>query len=84
MYCRLFLQVVECCHYFSQQTGVHERHPETALVTLLTGQQSCVPGGGTRDEASKGFSFLGVAKSAGDDNVLQPFYISASNIAGIV
>lgn len=57
----LFFQVVECCHYFSKQTGAHE----TALVTLLTGQKSYVSGGGTKDEATKGFSSLGVAKVAG-------------------
>jgi hypothetical protein len=62
--------VVECCHYFSQKTGVHERHPETALVTLLTGQKSYVCGGSTRDEASKSFSSLGVAKSAGENGFL--------------
>lgn len=61
----LFFQVVECCHYFSQKTGLHEKHPETALVTLLTGQKSYVSGGITRDEASKSFSSVGVAQSAG-------------------
>lgn len=60
-YCRLFFQVVECCHYFSKQTGVHE----TALVTLLTGQKSHISGGGTKDEPAKGFSSLGIAKAAG-------------------
>jgi len=64
-HCRLFFQVVECCHYFSKQTGAHE----TALVTLLTGQKSYVSGGGTKDEATKGFSSLGVAKVAGDNGL---------------
>ncbi|XP_069679962.1 nonsense-mediated mRNA decay factor SMG5 isoform X3 [Periplaneta americana] len=58
----LYFQVVECCHYFSQQTGVHETLPETPLVTLLTGQKSCAS---SKDEGNKGFSPLGVAKSAG-------------------
>lgn len=75
--------MVECCHYFSQKTGIHEKHPETALVTLLTGQKSYVSGGITRDEASKSFSSLGVAHSAGENGFLQflmqPFYISAGN-----
>jgi hypothetical protein len=65
--------VVECCHYFSKQTGVHE----TALVTLLTGQKCHVSGGGTRDEATKGFSSLGVAKAAGD-NYLYLIWLSLS------
>ncbi|KAJ9575995.1 hypothetical protein L9F63_007095 [Diploptera punctata] len=56
----LFFQVVECCHYFSQQTGIHETHPESALVTLLTGYKSSA-----KEESTKGFSPLGVAKSAG-------------------
>ena len=81
-HCRLFFQVVECCHYFSKQTGAHE----TALVTLLTGQKSHVSGGGTKDEATKGFSSLGVAKAAGDDNglwlILLPLSVHA--IAGVV
>jgi hypothetical protein len=64
-YCRLFFQVVECCHYFSKQTGVHE----TALVTLLTGQKSHISGGGTKDEPAKGFSSLGIAKAAGDNGL---------------
>jgi hypothetical protein len=76
--------MVECCHYFSQKTGVHERHPEMALVTLLTGQKSYVCGGSTREEPSKSFSSVGVAQSAGE-NVCSPFslcspsYISAGN-----
>lgn len=83
LYFRLFFQVVECCHYFSQKTGLHEKHPETALVTLLTGQKSYVSGGNTRDEANKSFSSLGVAKSAGENEFLpfliQQFYTSAGN-----
>ncbi|XP_063235074.1 nonsense-mediated mRNA decay factor SMG5 [Bacillus rossius redtenbacheri] len=54
----LFFQIVECCHYFSKQTGVHETPPETALVTLLTGQRA-------EPAVSRGFSPVGVAKSAG-------------------
>jgi hypothetical protein len=80
-YCRLFFQVVECCHYFSKQTGAHE----TALVTLLTGQKSYVSGGGTKDEASKGFSSLGVAKAAGDSGlwlILLPLSVHA--VAAVV
>lgn len=80
-HCRLFFQVVECCHYFSKQTGAHE----TALVTLLTGQKTHVSGGGTRDEATKSFSSLGVAKAAGDNGlwlILLPLSMHA--IAGIV
>jgi hypothetical protein len=64
-HCRLFFQVVECCHYFSKQTGAHE----TALVTLLTGQKSHISRGGTKDEATKGFSSVGVAKAAGDNGL---------------
>lgn len=80
-YCRLFFQVVECCHYFSKQTGAHE----TALVTLLTGQKSHVPGGGTKDEATKCFSSVGIAKAAGDNGswlILIPLSVHA--IAGVV
>jgi hypothetical protein len=80
-YCRLFFQVVECCHYFSKQTGVHE----TALVTLLTGQKSHVSGGGTKDEATKGFSTLGVAKAAGDNGLcLVLLSLSLHAITGVV
>jgi hypothetical protein len=75
--------VVECCHYFSQKTGLHEKHPEAALVTLLTGQKCYVSGGITRDEANKSFSSVGVAQSAGENGffpfLIQPFYISAGN-----
>lgn len=82
LYFRLFFQVVECCHYFSQKTGLHEKHPETALVTLLTGQKSYGSGGITRDDA-KSFSSLGVAQSAGENGslpfLIQLFYISAGN-----
>ncbi|CAG2062509.1 unnamed protein product [Timema podura] len=35
----LFFQVLECCHYFSQQTGVHEIQPDISVVTLLTGHK---------------------------------------------
>jgi hypothetical protein len=79
--CRLFFQMVECCHYFSKQTGAHE----TALVTLLTGQKSHVSGGGTKDETTKGFSSVGVAKAAGDNGlwcILIPLSVLA--IAGVV
>jgi len=80
-YCRLFFQVVECCHYFSKQTGAHE----TALVTLLTGQKSNVSGGGTKDETNKGFSSLGVAKAAGDNGLwLILLLLSVHAIAGVV
>ena len=73
--------MVECCHYFSKQTGVHE----TDLVTLLTGQKGHVSGGGTRDEATKGFSSLGVAKAAGDNDLyLIWLSLSLHAIAGIV
>lgn len=75
-HCRLFFQVVECCHYFSKQTGSHE----TALVTLLTGQKNPVSGGGTKDETTKGFSSLGVAKAAGDNGLwLILLFICACN-----
>nr|CAD7260865.1 unnamed protein product [Timema shepardi] len=54
----LFFQVLECCHYFSQQTGVHEIQPDISVVTLLTGH---------KDEHNKmDFSPVGVAKSAGE------------------
>jgi len=80
-HCRLFFQMVECCHYFSKQTGAHE----TALVTLLTGQKSHMSGGGTKDETTKGFSSLGVAKAAGDNGlwfILLPLSVYAK--AGVV
>lgn len=80
-HCRLFFQVVECCHYFSKQTGSHE----TALVTLLTGQKIHVPGSGTKDEAAKCFSSLGVAKAAGDNGLLLILLsLSVHVIAGVV
>ena len=54
-------------------------------MTLLTGQKSHVPGGGTKDEATKGFSSVGVAKAAGDNGlwlILLPLSVHA--ITGVV
>nr|CAD7599740.1 unnamed protein product [Timema genevievae] len=70
----LFFQVLECCHYFSQQTGVHEIQPDISVVTLLTGH---------KDEHNKmDFSPVGVAKSAGKIQVSTWSSLKASTPSG--
>ncbi|XP_066994080.2 nonsense-mediated mRNA decay factor SMG5 [Anabrus simplex] len=56
----LFFNIVECCYYFSQSSNnLRDMQLNVPVVTLLTGQRA------TKDDASKSFSPLGVAKSAG-------------------
>lgn len=55
----LFFQIIECCHYLTQQTKVGMTNDaETPVVTLLTG---CNPD----DKRVLTFSPDGLAKSAG-------------------
>ncbi|XP_076767020.1 smg5 nonsense mediated mRNA decay factor isoform X1 [Xylocopa sonorina] len=55
----LFFQIIECCHYLTQQTKVGMTNDaETPVVTLLTG---CSPD----DKRTLTFSPEGLAKSAG-------------------
>ncbi|XP_017884758.1 protein SMG5 [Ceratina calcarata] len=54
----LFFQIIECCHYLTQQTKVSTTDAETPIVTLLTG---CNPD----EKRVLTFSPEGLAKSAG-------------------
>lgn len=58
---RVFFQVVECCQFFNTKYG---SNPNVPLVTLLSGQKNCSVIG-ANDEAIKGFSPMGIAKTAG-------------------
>jgi hypothetical protein len=53
---RMFFQIVECCHYLSQQSTGDK---DSDLVTLITGTKNLT------GNQQTGFSPLGVAKSAG-------------------